>query len=110
SDTAKFGGKDNHDGLNATFVALDIEGSAPAELFIVRPGIQVEIISKVETNLNSASQGERTFIVQPSPNESKDIWTTSIYSYAPGGLQPGGGEDDYRLLVGGSYELGRFYS
>jgi hypothetical protein len=31
----------------------------------------------------------------------KDIWTTNIYSYAPGGGGPGGGKDDDVLKVGG---------
>jgi hypothetical protein len=31
----------------------------------------------------------------------KDIWTTSVYSYAPGGGGPGGGLDDDVLKVGG---------
>lgn len=31
----------------------------------------------------------------------KDVWTTSVYSYAPGGGGPGGGLDDDVLKVGG---------
>jgi hypothetical protein len=31
----------------------------------------------------------------------KDVWTTSVYSYAPGGGGPGGGRDDDELKVGG---------
>jgi len=31
----------------------------------------------------------------------KDVWTTSIYSYAPGGGGPGGGLDNDELRVGG---------
>lgn len=31
----------------------------------------------------------------------KDIWTTSVYSYAPAGGGPGGGKDDDVLKVGG---------
>jgi hypothetical protein len=30
-----------------------------------------------------------------------DVWTTSVYSYAPGGGGPGGGKDDDELRVGG---------
>ncbi len=38
---------------------------------------------------------------QPGPGESKDIWTTSVYSYAPDNGRPGGGQNDDRLVVGG---------
>jgi hypothetical protein len=31
----------------------------------------------------------------------RDVWTTSVYSYAPGGGGPGGGRDDDELKVGG---------
>ena len=31
----------------------------------------------------------------------KDIWTTSVYSFQPGGGGPGGGKDDEVLKVGG---------
>jgi hypothetical protein len=31
----------------------------------------------------------------------KDVWTTSVFSYAPGGGGPGGGRDDDVLKVGG---------
>jgi hypothetical protein len=31
----------------------------------------------------------------------KDVWTTSVYSFAPGGGGPGGGRDDDELKVGG---------
>src|SRR5262249_13586246 len=39
--------------------------------------------------------------VRPSRDNWKDIWTTSIYSYAPGGGTPGGGIADGHLKVGG---------
>lgn len=41
------------------------------------------------------------YVIQPAPADSKDIWTTSVYSYAPGGSFPGGGLNDDRLRVGG---------
>jgi hypothetical protein len=41
------------------------------------------------------------YVIQPGPADSKDIWTTSVYSFAPGGGGPGGGENDYSLLVAG---------
>ncbi|MEA3432572.1 MAG: peptidoglycan DD-metalloendopeptidase family protein, partial [candidate division WOR-3 bacterium] len=40
-------------------------------------------------------------ILQPGPEQGKDIWTTSVYSYAPGGGGPGGGLDNEELRVGG---------
>ncbi len=40
-------------------------------------------------------------VVQPGPGESKDIWTTSVYSYTGAGGGPGGGLDDDQLRVGG---------
>jgi hypothetical protein len=46
--------------------------------------------------------GTSQYILQPGPSDSKDIWTTSHFSYAacssPG---PGGGLNDFRLRVGG---------
>jgi len=42
-----------------------------------------------------------TVVLQPGPGVGKDVWTTSVYSYAPGGGGPGGGRDDDMLRVGG---------
>lgn len=50
----------------------------------------------------------RSVILQPGPTEGKDIWTTSVYSYAAGGSYPGGGLNDHKLLVGGWGDL--YYS
>jgi len=44
---------------------------------------------------------DTTIVLQPGPGEGKDIWTTSVYSYAPAGGGPGGGLNDDRLKVGG---------
>lgn len=38
---------------------------------------------------------------RPGPRNSKDIWTTSVYSYAPDRQFPGGGLDNDQLRVGG---------
>ncbi len=46
-------------------------------------------------------QTEEPVVLQPGPTDSHDIWTTSVYSYAPGGGGPGGGLNDDRLRVGG---------
>lgn len=35
------------------------------------------------------------------PSNTQDIWTTSVYSYAPGGGGPGGGRNDDYLVIGG---------
>lgn len=48
----------------------------------------------------SRAYSEASFVVL-SPSTTKDIWTTSVYSYAPGGGGPGGGKEDDRLRVGG---------
>ena len=42
-----------------------------------------------------------TVTLQPGPDVGKDIWTTSVYSYATGGSGPGGGLDDDVLRIGG---------
>ena len=41
------------------------------------------------------------FVRQLGPATGKDIWTTSVYSYAAGGGGPGGGLPDEKLIVGG---------
>ena len=40
-------------------------------------------------------------VSQPGPSTGKDIWVSSVYSYAPGGGGPGGGLDNDELRVGG---------
>jgi len=40
-------------------------------------------------------------VFQPGPGQGKDIWTTSVYSYAPDGNFPGGGLDNFELVLGG---------
>ncbi len=49
---------------------------------------------------SGAAQADTTTL-QPGPGQGKDIWTTSVYSYAPGGGGPGGGLDNDILKVGG---------
>lgn len=48
----------------------------------------------------------RVMSIVDCSRRAKDIWTTSVYSYAPGGGGPGGGLDDDVLRVGG---WGDFY-
>lgn len=50
----------------------------------------------------------QTFTLQPGPETGKDLWTTSVYSYAPGGSFPGGGKEEAGLRVGGWADL--YYS
>ncbi len=57
---------------------------------------------------SSLMAGTATRVLQPGPGDwqsqlagGKDIWTTSVYSWAPGGGGPGGGLDDDQLQVGG---------
>ena len=40
-------------------------------------------------------------VSQPGPDTGKDIWVTSVYSYAPSGGGPGGGLDNEELRIGG---------
>lgn len=57
--------------------------------------------------LSGASHAQNTCtptgptIVQPGPSEGKDIWTTSVFSYAGNPKRPGGGLDNGELRVGG---------
>jgi hypothetical protein len=53
-------------------------------------------------------QSSREILVVLDPEETKDIWTTSVYSYGPNGGGPGGGLDDEGLRVGGWGDL--YYS
>lgn len=64
-------------------------------------------------------RGDRVFIGDEAQSEilskqqltfypTKDIWTTSVYSYAPGSSTPGGGLDNHELRVGGWGD--RYYS
>ncbi len=48
-----------------------------------------------------ASRPTAKIVFVASPENTQDIWTTSVYSYAPGGGGPGGGLDNDQLRVGG---------
>ncbi|HEY2071474.1 MAG TPA: DNRLRE domain-containing protein [Rhizomicrobium sp.] len=43
----------------------------------------------------------RTEFIKLTEANAKDIWSTSVYSYALGGGGPGGGQENDRLRVGG---------
>lgn len=60
------------------------------------------LVQKTSTIDSSVSTHDSlTKVIQPGPDSGHDIWTTSVYSYAPGGGGPGGGADDDELVVGG---------
>ena len=44
---------------------------------------------------------EDIVVLQPGLGGGKDIWTTSVFCYCPEGGGPGGGLDNYELVVGG---------
>jgi hypothetical protein len=56
--------------------------------------------SETLAHLKSCKNTE-LFLSDDSPLRWKDIWTTSVYSFGPGGGGPGGGLDDDVLKVGG---------
>ena len=70
----------------------------------------VSITAKVKVPVTIAPNAPqtmvRTIVLQPDFEKGKDIWTTSVYSYAPGGGGPGGGLANEWLQVGG---WGDFY-
>jgi hypothetical protein len=55
--------------------------------------------------LAPSPEPEPELVLQPGPGEGKDIWTTSVFCYCPGGGGPGGGRDDHELVVGGFGDL-----
>lgn len=50
---------------------------------------------------HTEQEPERSQIIQLSNNNARSVWTTSVYSFAPGGGGPGGGLADDQLKVGG---------
>jgi hypothetical protein len=52
------------------------------------------------TGLRSC-KGPQVVVSDEASLRWKDVWTTSVYSYAPGGGGPGGGLDNDELKVGG---------
>jgi hypothetical protein len=52
------------------------------------------------TGLRSC-KGPQVVVSDEASLRWKDVWTTSVYSYAPGGGEPGGGLDNDELKVGG---------
>jgi murein DD-endopeptidase MepM/ murein hydrolase activator NlpD len=68
-----------HSGFDSSF---QLVGTAPGLVVLPVPGAQ--------------------YVLQPGPADSKDIWTTSVFSYADCSKPyPGGGQNDGHLRVGG---------
>jgi Leucine-rich repeat (LRR) protein len=88
---------------NEQITATAPEGSGTVEVTVTSPA-SIASINSIPFTFNSTS----TVTLQPGPGEGKDIWTTSRYSYAPGGGGPGGGLDNHELRVGGSGD--QYYS
>jgi hypothetical protein len=62
---------------------------------------RLKTFSTSDFNIQSANIPINEVVLQPGPGEGKDIWTTSAYSYTPGGGGPGGGRDNEWLEMGG---------
>jgi hypothetical protein len=62
----------------------------------------IEVLDSLTDPLPSPGGEVIRYLEQGDPGEpGKDIWTTNVFSYAPGGVGPGGGLDDDLLRVGG---------
>jgi lysophospholipase L1-like esterase len=87
---------------NNAIVQLSADGRLAAVAAFGAAG-QVDLVVDVNGYFVEAEQGTITrYLSQNAPGAvGKDIWTTSVYSYAPGGGGPGGGLDDDGLRVGG---------
>jgi hypothetical protein len=99
--------------------AISWHGSPVEEDDVRRETVQAAVlVCRATFNISCAQQGGiygardtlaglgncRTPTIIRSDDPSlhwKDVWTTSIYSFAPGGGGPGGGLDDDQLKVGG---------
>jgi hypothetical protein len=68
-----------------------------------------KLMTLMDEALGSLRQPSSTVVrvlEQGQPGQpGKDIWTTSVFSYAPGGGGPGGGLDNEALVVGGFGDL-----
>jgi hypothetical protein len=64
-----------------------------------QPAGTAAVPSSSENGLGAAQENALTIVLDSG--NSKSIWTTSVYSYAPGGGGPGGGLDNDQLRIGG---------
>ena len=67
---------------------------------IVAATLVILLVGLVAIPFRSAEYGN-VKIIQLDSNTGRDIWTTSVFSFAPGGDRPGGGLEDEKLIVGG---------
>lgn len=113
-------------GSNTTLIAINnvgqILGQSDTGYFLDTNGVFTAVngLPGQPTGLNDVGQivgsygagygGTHAFVATPAGQvylpPDQDIWTTSVYSYAPGGGGPGGGLADDVLKVGG---WGDFY-
>lgn len=82
--------------------------SPPDEQQVIRPlppqfgGVAPKPESKATTTTQPESPTTHgTTYVTLTESNAKDIWSTSVYSYAAGGGGPGGGLENDRLRIGG---------
>ena len=94
-------------GVTSPFIQTGLPNGT-AHYFVVT-AINANGESSESSQVSATPQAGIPIVYQPSNDIGvQDIWTTSIYSYAPGGGGPGGGLNDERLRVGGSSDL--YYS
>jgi hypothetical protein len=74
-----------------------LSASAPAARSSTSPGPMPNKTVLTE----SVAPATQAVVRQLGPTTGMDIWTTSVYSYAPGGGGPGGGLRNEELVVGG---------
>jgi len=70
--------------------------------------VAIGLFGLIVTFFVASAANAAVIVLQPGPDNSKDIWTTSVYSYGPFGGGPGGGLADSTLRVGGWGDL--YYS
>lgn len=95
-------------GASVTFTATPSPGYAVWQWFVNGFAVQTGGVSLTIASISSTTSVQVGFVpdsngvvLQPGPGDANDIWTTSIYSYAPGGSTPGGGLNEDTLRVGG---------
>ena len=81
-------------------------GEAPDYyLRLCRQAIDSQIIRGKAKSRLAPTMPADAIVLQPGPADEKDIYTTSVFSNAPGGDTPGGGNNGPCLRVGGWADL-----